>query len=311
LFARSSCHASAGTLACLLIILTGWAVPGLSLAETMESRDEWVAAIAGAQFDEPLYVTSKESRNAVESDVYAIVQHPFQKLSVELRAAAAWCEFIFLHLNVKACVHGEADEANVTILRIYLGKKYYEPVAAAERLELRLRVATLESDHLVMELDGERGPYGTRDFRMHLEAMPHGENESLVRLRYSLGLGAFTRVMMQIYFGIAGGHRVGFTAEKLDSGGNPVYIRGLRGMIERNVMRFYLALQVHLDTLVVPQSRRLDERLRRWFELTERYPRQLHELGEGQYIEQKHLEHAQQQALQGEYQSGAGKFESG
>jgi hypothetical protein len=76
----------------------------------------------------------------------------------------------------------------------------------------------------------------------------------------------------------------------------PVYIRGVRGVVERNTMRYYLAIEAYLDSLTEPLSRQLDSRLRNWFASTERYPRQLADGDLGSYLEMKQGEYRRQQA---------------
>lgn len=282
----------------MLITLATCLVAIQSAAQPLEDHEEWLTAIAAAPFDEPIHVTSEERRNAIDGDVYAIIQFPFETLNEELRSASAWCEIVFLHLNVKACVHTGSGQQGASSLRIYIGRKYYQPPEAAERVELRLDITEQTDNRLTMALIGDQGPYGTRDFHLHLVAVPYIDNQSLVHLHYSLGHGGFTRITMGMYFTFAGRHRVGFTADDYDQDGNPVFVRGVRGMIERNVMRFYLALQTHFESLDVPQDEWLGERLQRWFELTERYPRQLRELEASEYLNQKYREYEHQQRLQ-------------
>jgi hypothetical protein len=72
--------------------------------------------------------------------------------------------------------------------------------------------------------------------------------------------------------------------------------------VERNVMRYYLAVQAFLETQSVPEPERFERRLGRWFELTGRYP-QLHEVDWEEYLETKRRERLdllrQQEAAEG------------
>ena len=70
--------------------------------------------------------------------------------------------------------------------------------------------------------------------------------------------------------------KVGFTETGRSPDGRRQYVGGIRGLVERNTMRYFLAMETHLNT----QSTHLAEisnRWRLWFDATERYPRQLHE----------------------------------
>ena len=69
----------------------------------------------------------------------------------------------------------------------------------------------------------------------------------------------------------------------------------MRGVIERNSMRYYLAIEAFLGALSAPPQAQLDKRLRDWFAATERYPRQLHEMDEARYLELKRNDYKRQQ----------------
>jgi hypothetical protein len=55
-------------------------------------------------------------------------------------------------------------------------------------------------------------------------------------------------------------------------------------------MRYYLAIDAYLAALAAPPDERLEERLRDWFDSTERYALQLHELDQNAYLEMKRRE---------------------
>jgi hypothetical protein len=101
---------------------------------------------------------------------------------------------------------------------------------------------------------------------------------------------------MQAYLATTGRDKVGFTVIGRRAGGEPMHIGGMRGVIERNSMRYYLAIEAFLGALSEPPQAQLDKRLRDWFAATERYPRQLHEIDQAEYLEMKRKEHRRQQA---------------
>jgi len=80
--------------------------------------------------------------------------------------------------------------------------------------------------------------------------------------------------------------------------GKPIYIDGVRGVVERNTMRYYLAIDAFLGAASAPPAARLEKRLQSWFNAVEQYPRQLHELDRAAYLEMKRAEHKRQQTLQ-------------
>jgi hypothetical protein len=226
------------------------------------------------------------------------VHHPVPTLAIALGTASAWCELTLLHINVKGCFFVEDDDAEGVFVRLYLGGKQYQDLANTHPVDLQLRTDVDQAHGLRVDLEGESGPYGTRDFRLQFEALPHGDDGSLIRLDYSLSFGGGTSVLMRLYLATAGRGRVGFSIVDVDEQGAPTYVRGVRGMIERNTMRFYLALQAYLDTSNARHPDGLQPLLRHWFALTERYPKQLRELDEPAYVDQKLRQYERQQSLQ-------------
>ena len=73
--------------------------------------------------------------------------------------------------------------------------------------------------------------------------------------------------------------------------GQPVYINGVRGMVERNAMRYYLAIEAYFGAMSAPTAQQQQEkRLHDWFALTEEHPRQLHEMERDEYLAIKRRE---------------------
>lgn len=274
-----------------LAVLAGW--PPMAQAGDPE---QWLGAIAESPFAEPVAVTSTVKEDVVEGAVHARLSHPFARVAGELEAPPVWCEITFLHLNIKSCVYREDAGPADGSLTLYVGRNRYQEPEDAEYVDLSRRFTRAEEDRLVIELEGDRGPYGTRDYAIAVQLAPHDDG-TLLKLEYSLRFGAFARLASRVYLATAGRDRVGFTVVGHDND-EPEYIGGLEGMIERNVMRFYLALQAWLDTRDRPEQEQPQARLARWFELTEDYPRQLRELDRETYLEQKLREYANQQELQ-------------
>jgi len=51
--------------------------------------------------------------------------------------------------------------------------------------------------------------------------------------------------------------------------GQPKYVGGMRGVVERNTMRYYLAIEAHLGALATPLPLQRQKRLHNWFIATE------------------------------------------
>jgi hypothetical protein len=60
----------------------------------------------------------------------------------------------------------------------------------------------------------------------------------------------------------------------------------MQGVAERNTMRYFLAIDTFLDTASAP----IDARLRRFHDALERYPAQLHETEQAEYLAMKRRE---------------------
>jgi hypothetical protein len=70
---------------------------------------------------------------------------------------------------------------------------------------------------------------------------------------------------------------------------------GTRGAVERNTMRYHLAIKAYLDALPVAPAEQFEKRLQNWFTATESYSRQLHEMDRATYLDMKRREYQRQQ----------------
>ena len=84
----------------------------------------------------------------------------------------------------------------------------------------------------------------------------------------------------------------------MNEGPKPAYIGGMRGAAERNIMRYYLAIEAYQSSLAKPVAERLDSRLKHWFDATEEYARQLREVDKASYLSMKKDEHQRQRSAQ-------------
>jgi hypothetical protein len=99
-----------------------------------------------------------------------------------------------------------------------------------------------------------------------------------------------------MYLGTVARDKVGFTRAKDAKSGETAFVGGSRGIVERNTMRYYLAIDAYLDSLQAPPAQRLEKRLQAWFDATERYARQLHEVEREAYLSMKRNEVQRQAA---------------
>jgi hypothetical protein len=234
-------------------------------------------------FGRQLYIDSSESPNALQGDVYAVLEHPFDKVKDSLQDPNAWCDIMLLPFNTKYC-HASDNQ-----LAVRIGRKYNQPVEQAYRIDFRFQNAAASSDYLESRLNAAQGPVGTRDYRIRVEAVPIEGGKTFMHLSYAYGYGTAGKLAMGAYLSTAGASKIGFS----QTDGQPT--TGVRGAIERNAMRYYLAIDAYLDALATPEAQRVDKRINSWFSATERYPKQLHEMDRATYVQMKKSEYDRQQ----------------
>ena len=246
-------------------------------------------------FGVPVYVRSRSQGDVLTAEVYGLVDYPLQRLEAALAEPSGWCGLLVLTLNVKACVHGERGERRWVTL--YVGRKFYQPPDKAYQVRYRFQAGAPSSDYFKVTLSAADGPLGTSDYRTVLQAVsvPGG---TLVHIRSAYRSSTASRWATTVYLATLGRGKIGFSSVGVDSDGRPVYVDGVRGTIERNTMRYYLALQAVLETWDLPAGDRFEARIQRWFALTERYRPQLHEMDRGEYLDTKRREHVNQLRLQ-------------
>lgn len=245
-------------------------------------------------FQRPLHLESIERGGEVQGDLYARLDRPYSAVGPALRELGDWCDILILHLNVKSCRASTPGGGDTLSLNI--GRKFDQPLADTYRFEFLYRVVAATPDYLQVALDAEHGPVGTSRYRIVFEVVALDSRQSFLHLSYAYRYGIAARVAMQAYLASAGRNKVGFSTVAGSDGGQPAYIRGTRGAVERNTMRYFLAIDAYLGALSAPASMRVDKRLNDWHAAVERYPRQLHELSHADYMNVKRGEIQRQRA---------------
>lgn len=260
-----------------------------TLAAALRAKYAALQAAPGHNpFQKPLYLNSADTPSSVTGDIHALVNAPFAAASAALNSPGTWCDIMMLHVNTKYCRASMANQQDV--LSVSIGRKYDQPVNDAYPVVFSYRVVAQTANYLRVQLNAVDGPLSTRDYRIVLEAIPMANEQTLVHLSYSFGYGMAGRLAMQVYLGTIGGNKVGFTIVDRQVSGQPLYVSGMRGLVERNTMRYFLAIEAYLGTLSIPLSARREKSLRDWYAGIERYPRQLHEMEENQYLDMKRKE---------------------
>jgi len=262
------------------------------LAKHAELRE---ALEGGNAFGSPVYLASQEGSNSISGEVYAVVRKPFAQAMPALEKPAAWCEILFLHLNTKYCRASSGAGAGApAVLDVAIGKKYDQRIEDAYRMSLAFAVSARSPDYMRATMSAAEGPLSTHDYRIVFEAAPLDGERTFIHFTYAYGFGLPSRIAAQAYLSTVGSRKVGFTVAGRQPDGTPRYIGGMRGVVERNTMRYYLAIESYLGALGAPREQRLEKSLRDWFTATERFPRQLRELGQAEYMDMKRREHQRQ-----------------
>ena len=249
--------------------------------------------LADNPFKRPVVMNSTESADTLKGDIYAVVDHPITQLSTALSGPAHWCDVLMLHLNTKYCYLNRAADGSTLEMRI--GKKYDQPLDDAYRVDFAFHPGTASADYFNTQLDAVKGPMGTSNYRIVLEAVAIPGKKSFLHLTYSYAYGFAGRIAMKGYLATVGSGKVGFSHE---GDASTDYIGGMRGVVERNTMRYYLAIEAYLDALSAPSGQQTEKRLADWFAATEQYPRQLREMSRNDYLEMKRAEILRAQAPQ-------------
>ena len=97
-------------------------------------------------------------------------------------------------------------------------------------------------------------------------------------MTYTYGFGIAAKLAMKGYLSTTGRNKIGFTQTGTSSDGKPEYIKGVRGVVERNAMRYYVAIDSFLNAVPLPREQQFEKRLGDCIDILEQYALQLHEV---------------------------------
>lgn len=241
-------------------LLSYAAVAADGSAATLKAKhEELKAALAKNAFGRPLHMESSEGSDQVKGELYAVLDHPLAKVGDALARPGAWCEILVMPMHLQKCTAGEGAVAMTVASK--LGPDAGEGVP----LKFAFNVASKNADYVALQLAAPEGPAGTRDYRMALEAVPLDANKSFIHVTYSYGYGSMAKLATKTYLSTSGKDKVGFTTG------------GMRGILERNAMRYLLAVDAYLGALSGPANQRIEQRFKAWQAGLQRYPKQLAE----------------------------------
>lgn len=281
----------------LLALVGSRASVAFALADPAETLRAQHAALAQqlreSPFDPPLVLESLQQGDRLSSEIHAVLPYPYAQLRAVLENPGRWCGM--LELNIKTVDCRLATDQAGPLLGVFVGRTGAEDPAQAFRLDFSYRPYALGAQYLDIALQAPDGPTGTRDYRFRIEAMELPGQHSFVHMRYSYAFNTFGRLAMQSYLATLGRDKVGFTRSQDAAKGSDGFIGGLRGLVERNAMRYFLAVDAYLQAegAGTPAAER-ERRLQNWFSASERYPRQLHEVDRTTYLAMKRAQRQRQ-----------------
>lgn len=251
-------------------------------------------ALAQSAFKRPLVLESVQNEGDLKGDVYSVVAQPYGAVAPALQGMEHWCDMLIVHLNVKNC-QSRGTGAN-SVITLAVGRKFDQPLEDAYQVAFGYQVTAATADYTRVQLLAPEGPLGTKDYRIALEVVPLDATRSFLHMSYAYGQGMAARLAMQGYLGTLGRDKVGFSVVGRQADGTPIYVGNVRGLIERNTMRYYLAIEAFLGSTSAPASEQAERRMKDWYVATERYARQLHEMERDEYLTMKRSEVARQKA---------------
>lgn len=256
-------------------------------AKYVDLKDE----LSNSQFKRELYMTSEESSDHLKGEIYAVVDYPFASVDAALNDSSHWCDLLILHINIKYC-YASGNKAD-TVLTVDLGKKEEQALADTYQVKFNYQQVASSSDYFAVALNAKDGPVGTSDYHILIEATPISDKRTFLHFTYAYSFGLKGRLAMSSYLATVGRNKVGFTV--VEKTPEVKYIKGVRGVIERNTMRYYLAIDSYIANLNTPKESQQEKRFQTWYDNTRLYSKQLFEVERDDYLAMKRKEYQRQQ----------------
>jgi hypothetical protein len=248
-------------------------------------------ALQQNQYGAPIYIQSTFGDEYSQGDVYALVKHNFATVSQRLNSPDQWCDVVLLHINVKGCnVKSGRQQISSKNVTIYVGRNYFQTPDEAHEMRYTFVPKVIRDNYVQVDLTSKDGPLGTSDYELIFEAIPFDDQTSFIHFKYGYRYGFMARLALDGYLATLGRHKVGFSVKGFDDDNEPLYVKGLQGIVERNSMRYFISIQSYLDTAAL-NSRQWDQRIDHWYGLAKRFERQLVEVRDDKYLKTKTQEY--------------------
>jgi len=202
---------------------------------------------------------------------------------------------LLLLSNTKSCVVGRQDEA--PSLQMRMGTKGPQALATTTPMNFKFETSAPQATVLETHLSSNSGPMGTKDGKLRVQAIAVGPNKSFIHLHYSYSSSLAGRLATGVYLQTLGRGKVGFSKEQAEASrpADAHWVGGVRGIIERNTMRYFMGLSCGLQFASTDApAQRFAQMAPCWYDDTERYPQQLHEMGRSEYLEMKRAEYGRE-----------------
>lgn len=236
---------------------------------------EAAPALRASAFGRPMRIESTESHGTLRGEVLVEIDQPLDRLAATLERPASWCEVLLLTPNVVACA--PAGDGDSKQLAVRLSRRFDQSAKDAYATTFDFKPTARQPDYVHLQLTAKKGPVGTRDYRFDVEALALDAKRSVLRMVYSYSYGLTARLATQAYLSTKGSDKIGFSTEP-GKDGKPMPVGGLRGAVERNAMRYALAIEAHAAQAPEgPASTRFDGSLDGWLAAIGRYPAQIGE----------------------------------
>lgn len=234
----------------------------------------------------PIQVESEASDESSRVAISAVIPVSFAELSDFYRDDQRWCRGFFANVYVKACYKKPQQ-----VRLFYDNNDEYHALDDAFRFDYKVENQSLDASHLLISLISKDGPLGTHDYLLQLEAEPYAESKSIIRLVYKNSYGFVARSALYIYLKTLGSDKIGFSH---DADGKP--IQGIRGILERNAMRYVLSLSAYFMNR--QPGKPLQTTLKNWHDYASLFQKQLQEIPWADYRQLKLQEFKDQKKLE-------------
>ena len=248
-------------------------------------------------FQRAMHIDSSEAGDTLKGDVYAVLEHPFGVVGDALKDPSDWCDILILPFNTKYC-HA-VDSNGATALQVRIGRKYDQPVEKAYRLDFALRPVAATPDYFESRLERANRPARhASDYRIAVSAVPLDGGRTFMHLSYSYG---YRHGRPHGDAGLPGDRRRRTRSASRSRARTARASRSISAECAGRSSATRCATTWRSTPTwrrcAAPADQQVEKRIQTWFDATERYPRQLHEMDRKTYVAMKRGEYERQQAL--------------